>query len=279
MCPCRPAPVRHITHYYYWVFGRKYMNLIWRTTKKKSLSFLEIVIESRPQCLLFSVTCWCRRLGNKQKWWRPRGIGGCRGQTGRWQQTRSRVQPNCIVFVLFSSLLWPFIRSFLHATIPFPSKYIKRHGGRLGEEQLEEENSPKKNASQCFPEKSTISKHSSVVVADHKRSLAVPSWCWAVSLKFTVRLLPVMLSPRYPLALFLLLLSSHCQHCSQLRPQQFSTDLDQNAALQTNSLIDSDLQLLSLLVNATLLASNTQLATTEDPELDMTTVNSNPKLL
>ena len=125
--------------------------------KKKSLSFLEIVIESRPQCLLFSVTCWCRRLGNKQKWWRPRGIGGCRGQTGRWQQTRSRVQPNCIVFVLFSSLLWPFIRSFLHATIPFPSKYIKRHGGRLGEEQLEEENSPKKNASQCFPEKSTIS--------------------------------------------------------------------------------------------------------------------------
>ena len=122
-------------------------------------------------------------------------------------------------------------------------------------------------------------KHSSVGVADHKRSLAVPSWCWAVSLKFTVRLLPVMLSPRYPLALFLLLLSSHCQHCSQLRPRQFSTDLDQNAALQTNSLIDSDLQLLSLLVNATLLASNTQLATTEDPELDMTTVNSNPKLL
>ena len=139
---------------------------------------------------------------------------------------------------------------------------------------------PQEERFTVFPwEVNNFTTHSSVGVADHKRSLAVPSWCWAVSLKFTVRLLPVMLSPRYPLALFLLLLSSHCQHCSQLRPQQFSTDLDQNAALQTNSLIDSDLQLLSLLVNATLLAGNTQLATTEDPELDMTTVNSNPKLL
>ncbi len=85
---------------------------------------------------------------------------------------------------------------------------------------------------------------------------------------FTVCLRPfltVMLSPRYPLALFLLLLSSHCQNCSQLRPKQL--DLD---PVKTNSLIGSDL-LLSLLVNAT---SNSQFASTDDPELEMTTVRA-----
>lgn len=87
-------------------------------------------------------------------------------------------------------------------------------------------------------------------------------------LSFTVCLRPVltvMLSPRYPLALFFLLLSSHCQNCSQLRPKQLA-DLD--PAVKTNSLIDSAL-LLSLLVNAT---SNSQFASTDDPELAMTTV-------